>query len=551
MARARKRKNTSFSTQMVKCMFLYGKPNREKAVRLAAMQIAFTNLVNTCIEGLSKETGITEYLVKNDSRSSKICKLKKQLRPEKINTAYCQNAFDMAFVQLSNRLLNIKQDMCAVCPSIFTSSKVLFAMSVDGKTKSEMLSAVTELAEKVKTKKDASFYEACITELSDMEEDVFVFVQHEFQELYRMTSLEYRIPFVKQTNIPLDAMIMKLEKSETMEAPYVISISDMLHVRGERIVVPLNTSKHSLNKIRSHKMAGMVSISMKPNSCLKVDWSYQHAIHQPKTARSVGVDVGISDTLHTSDKKAIGSMKPVIDFYHDEVETSFAALSDMRNKKRHISHYLKRHKNLPENVRRSLIQKMDKLDQMIQRADAPYRKKRHYYEMLDHEIKASVNQYIGSISPDALTVLEKLDIKEFSKSRKSNGMMSTFARGKLQKKLMTELNWRGYDFVEVEPDYTSQTCPVCSCLDKNNRNGKIFKCVCCGYTEDADYVGSLNIKVRPDDKEIQAVCEKYKNQHTEMQKHIKIVYQLRNDKYKAAASETMPKNGNPGSQEAA
>ena len=551
MARARKRKNTSFSAQMVKCVFLYGKPNKEKATRLTAIQTAFTDLVNTCMEGLSKETGITEYLVKNDSRSSKICELKKQLRPEKVNTAYCQNAFDMAFVQLSNRLLNIKQDMYAACPSIFTSSKVLFAMSVDGKTKSEMLSAMTKLAEKVKTKKDTSFYKACIEELSEMEEDVFTFVQREFQDLYRMISLEYRIPFVKQTNIPLDARIMKLEKSETMEAPYAISISDMLHVRGERIVVPLNTSKHSLNKIRSHKMAGMASVSMKPGGCLKVDWSYQHSIHQPGTARSVGVDVGISDTLHTSNKKAIGSMKPVIDFYHGEVETSFASLSDMRNKKRRISHYLKRHKNLPEDVRRSLIQKMDKLDQMIQKADAPYRKKRHYYEMLDHEIKASVNKYIGFISPDTLTVLERLDIKEFSKSSKSNGMMSTFARGKLQKKLMTELNWRGYDFVEVEPDYTSQTCPVCSCLDKKNRNGKIFKCVCCGYTEDADYVGSLNIKARPDDKEIQDVCEKYKNQHTEMQKHIKIVYQLRNDKYKAAAGETMPKNGNPGSQEAA
>ena len=551
MARARKRKNTSFSAQMVKCVFLYGKPNKEKATRLTAIQTAFTDLVNTCMEGLSKETGITEYLVKNDSRSSKICELKKQLRPEKVNTAYCQNAFDMAFVQLSNRLLNIKQDMYAACPSIFTSSKVLFAMSVDGKTKSEMLSAMTKLAEKVKTKKDTSFYKACIEELSEMEEDVFTFAQREFQDLYRMISLEYRIPFVKQTNIPLDARIMKLEKSETMEAPYAISISDMLHVRGERIVVPLNTSKHSLNKIRSHKMAGMASVSMKPGGCLKVDWSYQHSIHQPGTARSVGVDVGISDTLHTSNKKAIGSMKPVIDFYHGEVETSFASLSDMRNKKRRISHYLKRHKNLPEDVRRSLIQKMDKLDQMIQKADAPYRKKRHYYGMLDHEIKASVNKYIGFISPDTLTVLERLDIKEFSKSSKSNGMMSTFARGKLQKKLMTELNWRGYDFVEVEPDYTSQTCPVCSCLDKKNRNGKIFKCVCCGYTEDADYVGSLNIKARTDDKKIQDVCEKYKNQHTEMQKYIKIVYQSRNDKYKAAAGETMPKNGDPGSQEAA
>ena len=118
MARARKRKNTSFRTQMVKCVFLYGKPNKEKTTRLTAIQTAFTDLVNTCIEGLSKETGITEYLVKNDSRSSKICELKKQLRPEKVNTAYCQNAFDMAFVQLSNRLLNIKQDMYAACPPL-------------------------------------------------------------------------------------------------------------------------------------------------------------------------------------------------------------------------------------------------------------------------------------------------------------------------------------------------------------------------------------------------------------------------------------------------
>lgn len=183
---------------------------------------------------------------------------------------------------------------------------------------------------------------------------------------------------------------------------------------------------------------------------------------------------------------------------------------------------------------------MDKLDQMIQKADAPYRKKRHYYEMLDHEIKSSVGEYMKSINPETLTVLEKLDIKEFSKSRKSNGMMSTFARGKLQKKLMETLNWYGYDFKEVVPDYTSQTCPVCSHLEKENRNGKSFKCKCCGYEADADYVGSLNIKARADDQEILDVCEKYKYKHDEMQKHLKMVYKSRNDEYKTATGS----NGN-------
>ena len=186
-------------------------------------------------------------------------------------------------------------------------------------------------------------------------------------------------------------------------------------------------------------------------------------------------------------------------------------------------------------MRRSLIKKMDRFDQMIQKADAPYRKKRCYYEKLDHEIKTSVDRYIESISHDTLTVLEKLDIREFNKSRKSNGMMSTFARGKLQKRLMETLNWYGYDFKEIIPDYTSQVCPKCSHLEKDNRNGKFFKCKCCGYEADADYVGSLNIKARVDDQEIQEICEKYKYKHNELQKNLKMIYKSRNDQYKAAA----------------
>ena len=111
---------------------------------------------------------------------------------------------------------------------------------------------------------------------------------------------------------------------------------------------------------------------------------------------------------------------------------------------------------------------MDRLERMIQTAKAPYRKKRCYYAQLDHEIKKSVTAYVDSISKDTLTAIERLDIKEFNKSRKMNGMFSTFARGKLQRKLMEALNQKGCDFFEVEPDFTSQVCPVCSNLNGEN-----------------------------------------------------------------------------------
>lgn len=106
---------------------------------------------------------------------------------------------------------------------------------------------------------------------------------------------------------------------------------------------------------------------------------------------------------------------------------------------------------------------------------------------------------------NTLTVLELLDIKEFNKSRKLNGDLSTFARGKLQKKLMSELNWKGFDYVEVPPDFTSQTCPVCGyrCSDNRSKeNSKLFKCGCCSYSDDADHAGALNIQSRATDTEL-------------------------------------------------
>ena len=532
MVKARRRKDTQFETSMTKSVFLYGNQNKDKRKIIRDMQNEFTKMVNEYIRILADNDKFTLQIVKNDKKDSDIRKFEKSIRPEGANAAFSQNAFDMAVTHLSNRMDNIRKDMYIEEQSVFTSSKILFAMSIGSRTKPEMLGTMKQIVSK--TKKDKDFYEDCISILNAMSDDEFAFKQAEFMDMYISLSMAYRVPELRQAQMPLDSRLMKIEVSTDTAMPYVIKISDALHKNTERAVIPINTSRHSANKIKSHKMAGTVMASIDENGILQVGWSYESKMKQPKTSNVVGVDIGISDTLHTSEDKAIGSMKPVIDFYHDTVEKSFASLSDMRNKKRSISHYLRRHKNLPEDVRRSLIKKMDRLDQMMQKTDAPYRKKRCYYEKLDHEIKSSIDRYIELISHDTLTVLEKLDIREFNKSRKSNGMMSTFARGKLQKKLMETLNWYGYDFKEIIPDYTSQVCPKCSHLEKDNRNGKSF-CKCCGYEADADYVGSMNIKARVEDQEIQEICEKYKYKHNELQKNLKMIYKSRNDQYKAAA----------------
>ncbi|MEO0287948.1 MAG: zinc ribbon domain-containing protein [candidate division WOR-3 bacterium] len=48
----------------------------------------------------------------------------------------------------------------------------------------------------------------------------------------------------------------------------------------------------------------------------------------------------------------------------------------------------------------------------------------------------------------------------------------------------------------VPSAYISRTCPECGYQDKLNRNGKHFKCLRCGYEEDADIVGARNVFLR-------------------------------------------------------
>lgn len=47
----------------------------------------------------------------------------------------------------------------------------------------------------------------------------------------------------------------------------------------------------------------------------------------------------------------------------------------------------------------------------------------------------------------------------------------------------------------VRPDYTSQRCPRCGTIDKYNRRSQaLFRCVNCGYQDNADFVASINLR---------------------------------------------------------
>ena len=65
----------------------------------------------------------------------------------------------------------------------------------------------------------------------------------------------------------------------------------------------------------------------------------------------------------------------------------------------------------------------------------------------------------------------------------------------LEKKLKYKAALNESLVINVDPRYTSQTCPVCGHTEKSNRdkNKHIFCCKSCGYTSNDDRIGAMNL----------------------------------------------------------
>ena len=65
----------------------------------------------------------------------------------------------------------------------------------------------------------------------------------------------------------------------------------------------------------------------------------------------------------------------------------------------------------------------------------------------------------------------------------------------LEQKLKYKAVLNKSSVINVDPRYTSQTCPACGHTEKSNRNKHlhVFKCKCCGYTSNDDRIGAMNL----------------------------------------------------------
>jgi len=120
---------------------------------------------------------------------------------------------------------------------------------------------------------------------------------------------------------------------------------------------------------------------------------------------------------------------------------------------------------------------------------------------ITNQINRAINELIKRREPKVI-VTEKLDIRGKGPSKEISRRVSYWRRSTLKERFEFKASAAGCRREQVNPAYTSQTCPECGYLEKANRKGDEFQCQKCGHRGDADQIAAQNQKSRDDDRRI-------------------------------------------------
>ena len=209
-----------------------------------------------------------------------------------------------------------------------------------------------------------------------------------------------------------------------------------------------------------------------------------------------GIDLGIAQTVTTSDGQV----------YQINTDRIKAIEKQIAQKQRVLSHNYEARRQLakcglaqafdktkPSRKRRRLKAQIQKLYQKLRYI------RKDFCQQTANAIARTVGMvYVEDLKVRNMTASAKGTIEEPGQRVKQksglNKAMLRFSPHQLVSSLEWALLKHGGYVAKVNPAYTSQTCPSCGHCEKENRPTQAeFECRQCGYTNNADVVGAINV----------------------------------------------------------
>lgn len=258
--------------------------------------------------------------------------------------------------------------------------------------------------------------------------------------------LNYKIkPRFDGKTINLDTRFWSLNKSENSFDFWVVlsSIGNKI-----KLCLPLKNHKHN-KKFNNWKRLSSGRL-LRNNGKFKIELIYEKEVTVvQKEKKELAIDAGINCLLSCSDGKQIGLE-------------------------------LKR-----------LINELNNKQQKSKAYDRKIRQIHNYIRMCVNKIDFS------SLSDLILEKLKYIQIGTKGKVNKTTRkLLKSWNLGLLHLAIEQKCEENCVHLHYVNPKYTSRTCPMCGHIDKRNREGTVFKCVKCGFEDNADLNAAKNILKR-------------------------------------------------------
>lgn len=249
---------------------------------------------------------------------------------------------------------------------------------------------------------------------------------------------------ILKSSMTLDNRFITLEKSEN-SFDYWIKIATL--DKGKPIIVPIKSYDYANKYFKKWNLVKGAKL-IKRNKNWQIVFVFEKETPVCKSVgNEIGIDIGIKKLLVDSNNNRYGlQIEPLLDKIQRKQQGSKAFKRALGERDYYINKTVK---------------------------ELPFSK-----------CKTIVLENIKNIKQN--TKKEKKLNKQF----RSKFQRWTYA--KLLSRIQQLAEVAGVQCQLVNPAYTSQTCTECNFVHKLNRNGEVFTCRNCGYTADADYVGSVN-----------------------------------------------------------
>ena len=119
--------------------------------------------------------------------------------------------------------------------------------------------------------------------------------------------------------------------------------------------------------------------------------------------------------------------------------------------------------------------------------------------LVKNEMGRCLNRLLELEQPKVIVIENVKNINKTVKKRspEMRRILQKSGFSKIGDRLTQKCNIRKIKVIEVNPAYTSQLCPICGYVHRENRKSQSkFKCLNCGYSRNADYVAGINIRDR-------------------------------------------------------